>query len=139
MLSGFLDLTYQFRHYALVESGSGFVAGTSRTKLTTYIYSASEKTVNAILGHDDGVLVQANGVTVYNFPGSSGFAPSSLRIPLHTGWNRLDLVLSNDENVNWRWSGISLALQRGQSQDQGLQFSSEPSSSSSALVSTTEH
>jgi hypothetical protein len=139
MLSGFLDLTYQFRHYALVESGSGFVAGTSRTKLTTYIYSASEKTVNAILGHDDGVLVQANGVTLYNFPGSSGFAPSSLRIPLHTGWNRLDLVLSNDENVNWRWSGISLALQRGQSQDQGLQFSSEPSSSSSALVSTTEH
>jgi hypothetical protein len=129
MLSGFLDLTYQFRHYALIESGSGFVAGASRTKLTTYIYSTSKKTVNAILGHDDELLVQVDEVTLTDLPGSSGFGPSSLRIPLHAGWNKLDLVLSNDEKVNWRWSGISIALQHGRNQGQGLRFASEPSSS----------
>ena len=139
MLSGFLDLTYQFRHYALVESGSGFVAGVSRTKLTTYIYSDSDRTVDAILGHDDNVLVQTNGVPLTNLLGRPGFVPSSLRIPLHMGWNTLDLVLSNDENVNWRWSGLSLALRRGQNQDQGLKFSSEPPPGSSALVNTMEH
>ena len=131
MLSGFLDLTYQFRHYALVESGSGFVAGASTTMLTTYIYSESDRTVSAILGHDDAVIIKANGVTISNLPGSSGFVPSSLRIPLHMGWNTLNLVLSNDENVNWRWSGLSLALRYGQSQNQGLKFASEQPLSSS--------
>jgi hypothetical protein len=138
MISGFLDLTYQFRHYALVESGSGFVAGPSRTKLTTYIYSSSLRTVEAILGHDDEVLVQLNGATLSNFSGRSGFGPSPLHIPLRMGWNTLDLVLSNEENDNWRWSGLSLALRRGQNQDQGLRFSSKPPSSSSALVNMTK-
>ena len=50
MFSGFLDLTYQFRHYVLVESGSGFVAGASRTMLATRIYSHSTRAVEAILG-----------------------------------------------------------------------------------------
>lgn len=139
MHSGFLDLTYQFRHYALIESGSGFVAGASRTRLTTYIYSASQKSVDAILGHDDEVLVQANGVALSNLPRLSGFGPSSLRIPLRAGWNTLDLVLSNDENVNWRWSGLSLALRRSQYQNQRLRLSSEPPSSQSMLANTTEH
>ncbi|HEY6374822.1 MAG TPA: DUF2961 domain-containing protein [Edaphobacter sp.] len=125
MLSGFLDLTYQFRHYALTESGSGFVAGTSTTKLTTYIYSCSDKTVSAILGHDDAVLVQANGVTLSDLSQNYGFAPSSLFIPLRTGWNTLDLILSNDENTNWRWSGLSLALQSGHNQVGSLTFSAE--------------
>ena len=138
IISGFLDLTYQFRHYALVESGSGFVAGPSRTKLTTYIYSSSLRTVEAILGHDDEVLVQLNGATLSNFSGRSGFGPSPLHIPLRMGWNTLDLVLSNEENDNWRWSGLSLALRRGQNQDQGLRFSSKPPSSSSALVNMNE-
>ena len=138
MLSGFLDLTYQFRHYALIESGSGFVAGASKTKLMTYIYSDSDRTVEAILGHDDGVLVQANGVILLNLPGNPGFGPSSLRIPLRTGWNTLDLVLSNNENTDWRWSGLSLALS-GQNQNQALRFSAELPSSSFVLVSTKEH
>jgi hypothetical protein len=136
MISGFLDLTYQFRHYALVESGSGIVAGPSRTKLTTYIYSTSLRTLEAILGHDDEVLVQLNGATLSNVSGRSGFGPSSLHIPLRMGWNTLDLVVSNDENDNWRWSGLSVALRRGQNDDRGLRFSSEPPSNTSALVNT---
>jgi hypothetical protein len=139
MLSGFLDLTYQFRHYALIEKGSGFVAGTNKTKLTTYIYSDSGKTVSAILGHDDEVLVQVNGITLSNLPQNYGFAPSSLHIPLRAGWNTLDLVLSNEENTNWRWSGLSLALQNGQNQSQGLKFSAELPSGSSTPANTTEH
>jgi hypothetical protein len=139
MLSGFLDLTYQFRHYALIESGSGFIAGTSKTRLTTYIYSDSDKSVNAILGHDDEVLVQANGSIVSNLPQVSGFAPSSLHVPLHAGWNTLDLVLSNDENTNWRWSGLSLALENGQNQAQGLKFSAELPSNSPTFANAKEH
>ena len=132
MLSGFLDLTYQFRHYALTESGSGFVAGTSTTKLTTYIYSCSDRTISAILGHDDAVLVQANGITLSDFSQNYGFAPSSLSIPLRTGWNTLDLILSNDENTNWRWSGLSLALQNRHYQAKGLKFSTDLLSTSSS-------
>jgi hypothetical protein len=139
MLSGFLDLTYQFRHYALVEKGSGFVAGDNKTKLTTYIYSDSDRTVSAILGHDDEVLVQANGIALSNLPQNYGFAPSSLHIPLRAGWNTLDLVLSNEENTNWRWSGLSLALQNGQGQAQGLKFSAALPSGASAFASTTKH
>ena len=138
MLSGFLDLTYQFRHYALIESGSGFVAGESKTKLTTYIYSASERTVNAILGHDDEVLVQANGHLSSNLPNELvSVLPLSVFLFV-TGWNKLDLVLSNDENINWRWSGISLALRRGtESRSAALDFPPTPPSGSSALASTT--
>jgi len=137
MVSGFVDLTYQFRHYVLIERGSGFVAGASRTKLITYVYSPSDMVLNAILGHDDEVVVRLSGADLSDLPQQSGFGPSSLRIPLRKGWNTLDLVLSNDENVNWRWSGLSLALQRGQ--DQGLKFSSVSPCGSSTPVSTTGH
>jgi len=139
MLSGFLDLTYQFRHYALSDKGSGFIAGANKTKLTTYIYSDSDKTIRAILGHDDEVLVQANGITLSDLRQNSGFAPSSLQIPLRSGWNTLDLVLSNDENTNWRWSGLSFALRKGSHQAQGLKFSTELPTSTSALVKATGH
>ncbi len=139
MFSGFLDLTYQFRHYVLVESGSGFVAGASRTMLATRIYSPSTRAVEAILGHDDGVLVKMNGRTLLTLPGHSGFGPSRVYLPLHAGWNTLDLVLSNTNNVDWCWSGLSLALRHGIGQDEGLRFSSEPSSNSFALVNATQH
>jgi hypothetical protein len=126
MQSGFLDLTYHFRHYTLTESGTGFVPGVSRTALTTYIHSNANGTVNAILGHDDEVLVQTNGTTLETIPRNVGFAPSSLQIPLRKGWNSLQLVLSNDENTNWRWAGVSLAFERNQTQDLSVTFSSEP-------------
>jgi hypothetical protein len=138
MISGFLDLTYQFRHYVLVEKGSGFVAGASRTELTTHIYSPSKRNVDAILGHDDGVLVRLNGATISNLTGRSGFGPSPLCIPLRSGWNTFDLTLSNDENVNWRWSGLSLAFRRAQNQTRGLRFSPEIPFNSDALGTSLE-
>jgi len=126
MRSGFLDLTYQFRHYVLIERGSGFVPGANRTKLITYIYSDRDQAINTVLGHDDRVLVQSNGTTVADFAENTGFASSSLRIPLCKGWNTLELLVSNDENTNWRWSGLSLAFEAGPHQGSGLRFSSEP-------------
>lgn len=123
MRSGFIDATYQFRHYAMIESGTGFVAGASKTRMLTYIYSPSQRNVNAILGHDDRLLVRVNDAPVAEIPGRSGFGPARLSLKLRIGWNKLDLVVDNDENVNWRWCGISLALERKASQD--LHFASE--------------
>ena len=138
MISGFLDLTYQFRHYVLIESGSGFVAGASKTKLTTYVYSDSDKTVSAILGHDDEVVVQTNGATLSTLPQNAGFASSYLHIPLHAGWNTLDLVLSNDENTNWRWSGLAFVLQNTKNSE-SLKFSTATPSDSSAASTSATH
>jgi hypothetical protein len=124
MTSGFLDLTYQFRHYVFAESGTGYIAGASRTVLATHIYSPTANVLDALLGHDDAVLVRENGLTVGRLPGRYGFGPSRIRISLHRGWNALNLVLSNDENVNWRWCGLSLALRRDQVER--LRFSTAP-------------
>jgi Protein of unknown function (DUF2961) len=123
MHSGFLDATYQFRHYAMIESGTGFVAGASKIRMLTYIYSPSLRNVNAIFGHDDRLLVRLNDATVAVIPDRSGFGPAHLNLKFHSGWNKLDLVIYNDENVNWRWSGISLAFDRKVSHD--LRFASE--------------
>jgi hypothetical protein len=123
MHSGFIDATYQFRHYAMIESGTGFVAGASKVRMVTYIYSPSLRNVNAIFGHDDRLLVRLNDVTVAEIPDRSGFGPAHLNLKFHRGWNKLDLVIYNDENVNWRWSGISLAFDRKVSHD--LRFASE--------------
>jgi hypothetical protein len=139
MQSGFLDLTYQFRHYTLVESGTGFVPGASKTALTTYVHSDANGTVNAVLGHDDGVLVQTNGTKIENLPGGTGFSPSSLHIPLRKGWNTLELVLLNEENTNWRWSGVSLAFENQQTRNLGLRFSSEPPPDLPVSAKTKEH
>jgi hypothetical protein len=123
MTAGFLDLTYHFRHYVFTESGTGYVAGPSRVKLTTYIYSPLSRTADAVLGHDDGVVVQINGRNLSRLTWHPGFGSSRLNIPLRQGWNKFDVVLSNEENTNWRWSGVSLALE--QSQSQGLRFSAK--------------
>jgi hypothetical protein len=139
MQSGFLDLTYQFRHYTLTDKGTGFIPGASRTALITYVWSNANGTVNAILGHDDEALVHANGDTLARLPANTGFGPSTLRIPLRKGWNKLDLVLSNGENTNWRWSGLSFALESQQSRDLGLRFSSEPPSASPVAAQAAKH
>jgi hypothetical protein len=67
--------------------------------------------------------VRLNDATVAEIPGRSGFGPAHLNLKFHSGWNKLDLVIYNDENVNWRWSGISLAFDRKVSHD--LRFASE--------------
>lgn len=123
MRSGFFDATYQFRHYAMIESGTGFVAGAGKTRMRTYMYSPSVRRVDAIVGHDDRVLVRLNRATLADIQGRSGFGPARIRLKLRAGWNALDLVVYNDENVNWRWCGISLALERSASSD--LRFASE--------------
>ena len=91
--------------------------------MLTYIYSPSQRNVNAILGHDDRLLVRVNDAPVAEVPDRSGFGPAGLSLKLRTGWNKLDLVVDNDENVNWRWCGISLAFDRKASR--GLRFASE--------------
>ena len=139
MQSGFLDLTYQFRHYTLIESGTGFVPGASKTALITYVHSNANGKVNAVLGHDDEVLVQTNSTTLATLPANTGFASSSLHIPLRKGWNTLELVLLNEENTNWRWSGVSLAFENHQTRDLGLRFSSEPPSGLLVSAKTKEH
>ena len=123
MRSGFLDLTYQFRHYAMNESGTGFVAGVGKTHVRTYVYTPSARSVTAILGHDDPVLVRLNDAMVAKIPGRIGFGPARLRLSLHAGWNMLDLIAYNDENVNWRWCGVSLAF--GRNASPGLRFANE--------------
>ena len=62
----------------------------------------------------------ANRAQVADVPERSGFGPIRLNRKLHSGWNTLDLVVYTDENVNWRWCGISLAFDRKASQ--GLRF-----------------
>jgi hypothetical protein len=122
MQSGFFDATYQFRHDALTESGTGFVAGTSKTRMVTYIYSLSPRKVKAVFGHDDRVTMRINGRTIADIPSRMGFGPYFLTLALSPGWNKFDLIIYNDENSDWRWNGISLALDRSQSR--GVKFAS---------------
>jgi len=124
MTEGFLDLTYQFRHYVLIEKGTGFIAGASKCGLITYLYSPTQQAMEAVLGHDDAVVVNVNGHMAAQLGSEEGFSGSPIRLPLRAGWNQLNLVVSNEENVNWRWAGISLALK--QSQSKSLMFSGVP-------------
>jgi len=120
MRHGFLDATFEFRHYSMIESGTGFIAGTGKTQMRTYLYSPSRRGVDVVVGHDDRLILRLNGATIADIPGRSGFGPSRVSLKLHAGWNTLDLVVHNEENENWRWCGVSLALDRKASE--GLRF-----------------
>ena len=120
MSHGFLDATFEFRRYAMTESGTGFVAGAGKTQMRTYIYSPSRRTVITAVGHDDRLFLRLNGATVADIPGRSGFGAARVSLKLHAGWNTFDLVVHNEENENWRWCGVSLALDRHASE--GLSF-----------------
>ena len=120
MRHGFLDATFEFRHYAMIESGTGFIAGAGKTQMRTYLYSPSPRGVDVVIGHDDRLIVRSDGAMVADIPGRSGFGPARVRLKLHAGWNTLDLVVYNEENENWRWCGVSLALDRKASE--GLRF-----------------
>ena len=120
MRHGFLDATFEFRHYSMIESGTGFIAGTGKTQMRTYLYSPSRRAVNVVVGHDDRLILRLNDATIADIPGRRGFGATRVNLKLHSGWNTLDLVVHNDENQNWRWCGVSLALDRKTSE--GLRF-----------------
>jgi len=120
MRHGFLDATFEFRHYSMIESGTGFIAGAGKTQMRTYIYSPSLRRENVVLGHDDRLILRLNDATVADIPRRSGFGPTQVSLKLHSGWNTLDLVVHNEENENWRWCGVSLAFDRKASE--GLRF-----------------
>jgi hypothetical protein len=122
--AGFLDATYQFRHYAMTERGTGFVAGAGKTQLVTWVHVTSARNVRAILGHDDRAGLRVNDGEVVDIPARTGFGPQLLTLRLQGGWNKLTLILYNNENVNWRWCGFSLAFDRDESRY--LRFAARP-------------
>ena len=124
MYAGFLDATYQFRHYAMTERGTGFVVGPGKTQLITWVQVRNAQNIRAILGHDDRAELRVNTREVVDVPARTGFGSQSLTLPLHSGWNKLTLTLYNEENVDWRWWGFSLALDREQSRH--LRFQTPP-------------
>ena len=124
MYAGFLDATYQFRHYAMTERGTGFVAGAGKTELVTWVHVTSARNLSAILGHDDRAGLRVNTREVADIPARTGFGSQPLTLPLRGGWNKLTLILYNDENLNWRWSGFSLAFDQEPSRN--LRFRTQP-------------
>jgi hypothetical protein len=107
---GFLDLTYHFRHYVMTRDGTGYVAGKSVTRLVTYVHAAAGQTLEARFGHDDSATVSLNGRSVASLQSGAGFHASLVALPVEKGWNELAITLENDENVNWRWCGVSLSV-----------------------------
>jgi hypothetical protein len=65
-----------------------------------------------VVGHDDRLILQLNDAAVADIRGRRGFGSTRVSLKLHAGWNTLDLVVHNEENENWRWCGVSLALDR---------------------------
>jgi DUF2961 family protein len=126
MLSGFLDLTHHYRRFLMAEAGTGFVGGECRTRALIWIDSPAERTLSALIGHDDPVHISLNGAVATTLAGRMGFAASPLKLPLRQGRNELSVVIENTENVNWRWHGISLALRMDDGLLDGVRFSSSP-------------
>jgi hypothetical protein len=124
MAQGFLDLTYHFRHYAMTRGGTGAVAGHSVTRLITYAHSAEKQSLETQFGHDDVMTVNLNGKSVAYLPSGAGFHASAVVLPLEKGWNKLTVTLENDENLNWRWCGLSLAVKK----DAAVRFAASPNS-----------
>jgi hypothetical protein len=91
----------------------------------TFIQSPRDVNVEAIFGHDDAIEIWVNDVGVVRLPAGSGFLPSIVGLRLRPGWNKLSLVLDNDENTDWRWLGFSLALRAEHSVLRSLKFSTD--------------
>jgi hypothetical protein len=109
---GFLDLTDHFRHFTMTRDGSGFLVGKSVMRLVTYIYSDVKQELAVRWGHDDPMTVSVNGKTVVELPGSEGFHSSPGVLPLEAGWNELTVTMENENNVDWRWNGLSFAIKK---------------------------
>jgi Protein of unknown function (DUF2961) len=110
MRGGFLDLTYHFRNYIMTRDGNGFVAGRCHFQLISYINAASRQDIEAMIGQDDGAELRVNGYVVARLPEHVGFHASLVKLPLRKGRNILCVALSNDDNVDWRWAGLSFAI-----------------------------
>jgi hypothetical protein len=125
MSQGFVDLSHHYRHYIMQRQGTGFIIGRCRVKAVTFIQSPRDVNVEAIFGHDDAIEIWVNDVGVVRLPAGSGFLPSIVGLRLRPGWNKLSLVLDNDENTDWRWLGFSLALRAEHSVLRSLKFSTD--------------
>lgn len=123
MAQGFVDLSHHYRHYIMQREGTGFVAGRCRLKAVMFVRSPRYANVEAILGHDDAIELSLNDARIVRLVAGSGFLPSSVQMRLRPGWNKISLILDNDENTDWRWLGFSLAFRAKQPVLQGLEFS----------------
>jgi len=123
MVQGFLDLSHHYRLYIMTSEGSGFIAGKCRLKAVTFIHSARDVKFEALIGHDDALRVSVNDAPGIKLPDQVGFQTSRIKLQLRSGWNKLALVLANDENVDWRWLGFSLAFHSDKSNLLDLKFS----------------
>ena len=110
MTSGFLDLTHHYRHFLTTSKGTGFVAGNCKAKAITYVYSAKDRSVDVLIGHDDLLELSLNDEQNITLPEQPGFNTDRVTLKLRRGWNKLSGVIHNTENINWRWYGISLAF-----------------------------
>jgi hypothetical protein len=122
MSRGLLDLTDHFRHFAMTRDGSGFLVGKSVMRLITYVHADEKRTLEARFGHDDRMIIRVNGKTATDFPGVEGFHPSPGTVLLEAGWNKLEITLENENNVDWRWNGLTLAIKN----PEGLRFALKP-------------
>ncbi len=123
MVQGFLDLSHHYRHYIMQRQGTGFIAGECRLRAVTFVHSPRELEIEAVVGHDDAIELSLNGAPASRLPARSGLQPSRIKLHFRPGWNKLAFVLDNDENVDWRWLGFSLAFRADKSVLADLRFS----------------
>jgi hypothetical protein len=113
MIAGFLDLCHFYRHFITRVSGTGFIAGAGRYRATTEVYAPRALTATWLIGHDDRLSVRINDRPVRVLAESLGFQAEAIEVQLDAGWNRVVVTFENQENVNWRWPGFSLAVKAG--------------------------
>lgn len=122
MTHGFLDLTHHFRHYVLTHSGTGWLAGRSVMRLVTYVHSQAKQELQVRFGHDDAMAVALNSRPLARLPAVPGLRAAPAMLPLEAGWNELTVTLENDDNVDFRWNGLSLAVKT----PAGIRFAARP-------------
>jgi hypothetical protein len=110
MREGFLDLCHHYRHFITRTSGTGFIAGDGQYRAVTDLYVPAAAKMKWRIGHDDNLVVRINDQVPQTLSESAGFQASVVTVNLQAGWNRVEITFENHENVDWRWSGFSLAL-----------------------------
>ncbi|HYK90577.1 MAG TPA: DUF2961 domain-containing protein [Acidobacteriota bacterium] len=110
MSAGFLDLCHHYRHFITRASGTGYIAGDGQYRAVANLYVPAARTLKWRIGHDDALVLRINDQSPQSLSESAGFQASIISASLNAGWNRIEITFQNDENVNWRWPGISLAI-----------------------------
>jgi hypothetical protein len=110
---GFLDLTHHFRRYIMTREGTGYVVGRGTIRLITYVHSDETQSLETLFGHDEAMTISLNGKPMGSYETIAGFRASRCVLPLQAGWNKLMVTTENDENNNWRWWGMSMAVKDG--------------------------